>query len=195
MTVSTTLQLRCESSDLWLKAVLDNFDDFLLDHAANEKKAASVALNLAAHYPDKPELVAAAIDLAIEELCHYREVFGLIRERQLTLPADKKDTYVNQLRSAVRNGREDYFLDRLLVAAVVEARGLERFAKIAAALPAGSLQSFYQTIARSEARHAELFLSLAQRYFETERISTRLQTLLDLEAQIVVLLPVRAALH
>ncbi len=195
MPVSTTLQLQCESSELWLQAVLDNFDAFLLDHAANEKKAAGVALNLAAHYPDKPDLVAAAIDLAIEELCHYREVFSLIRERQLTLPRDEKDAYVNQLRSAVRNGREDYFLDRLLVAAVVEARGLERFAKIAAALPEGHLQSFYQTIARSEARHSDLFLSLAQRYFETDRIGSRLTTLLELEAQIVAALPIRAALH
>jgi len=190
-----TLKLKCNSSDVWLKAVLDDFDTFLLDHASNEKKAASVALSLVAHYPDKPDLVAAAIDVSIEELCHYREVFGLIRERNLTLAADRKDVYVNQLRGAFRQGREEYFLDRLLVAAVVEARGLERFARIAEALPQGGLKGFYQSLARSEARHAELFLSLAHRYFAENCVRVRLESLLDLEARILKSLPSRAALH
>ncbi|MGK7872983.1 MAG: tRNA-(ms[2]io[6]A)-hydroxylase [Xenococcaceae cyanobacterium] len=188
-------QLKCESSDMWLDAVLSDFDVFLLDHAANEKKAASVALNLAAHYPDKPDLIAAMIDLAIEELRHYRDVFKLIRERNLTLPADEKDAYANQLRAAVRHGRHDYLLDRLLVAAIIEARGLERFAKIASALPPGNLKNFYQAIYRSEVRHSNLFLSLAKRYCDEERISSRLESLLEEEARIIESLPVRAALH
>ena len=189
------LQLKCESSDMWLNAVLSDFDSFLLDHAANEKKAAGVALNLAAHYPDKSELVTAMIDLAIEELCHYRDVFKLIRERNLTLQADEKDRYVNQLRKAFRNGRVEYFLDRLLIAAIIEARGLERFAKIAKVLTSENLRSFYLTISRSEARHSDLFLSLANRYFEEEKISSRLNSLLSLEANIIESLPVRAVLH
>ncbi len=189
------LQLKLESSDRWLNKVLSDFDTFLLDHAANEKKAAGVALNLAAHYPDKPDLVAAMLDLAIEELCHYREVFKLIRERNLTLPPDQKDAYVNQLRSAIRHGRDQYFLDRLLIAAIVEARGLERFAKIAAALPNGSLKNFYQTIYHSEARHSELFLSLAKQYGEEEGVNSRLECLLNLEADIISSLPIKAALH
>ena len=190
-----TLKLKCDSSDLWLKAVLNDFDTFLLDHASNEKKAASVALSLVAHYPDKPDLVSAAIDISIEELCHYREVFALIRDRNLILAADRKDAYVNQLRAAFRQGREDYFLDRLLVAAIVEARGLERFARIAEALSEEGLKGFYQSLARSEARHSELFLSLAQRYFEADCVQVRLESLLDLEARILESLPPRAALH
>ena len=189
------LQLKSKSSDLWLNAVLSNFDAFLIDHAANEKKAAGVALNLAAHYPDKPDLVAAMIDLAIEELSHYRDVFKLIRERNLILAADEKDPYVNQLRTAVRNGRQDYFLDRLLVAAIIEARGLERFAKIAESLPPGSLKMFYQSIYRSESRHSHLFLSLAEQYYDTDQVNSRLASLLDLEASILSSLTMRAALH
>jgi tRNA 2-(methylsulfanyl)-N6-isopentenyladenosine37 hydroxylase len=60
-----TIQLHCESSDQWLVAAMEQFDRFLLDHAANEKKASSSTLTLAAHYPDKPDLMAAMIDLAI----------------------------------------------------------------------------------------------------------------------------------
>ena len=144
------IPLKSESSPAWVEAVLADFDTFLLDHAANEKKAAGVALNLAAHYPDKPELVAAMIDLAIEELSHYRDVFKVIRQRALALPPDQKDAYVNQLRATIRKGSANYFLDRLLVAAIIEARGLERFTQVAAALSMGGLSSFYQAIARSE---------------------------------------------
>jgi tRNA-(ms[2]io[6]A)-hydroxylase len=202
------IQLSSESSSQWLTTVLENFDDFLLDHGANEKKAAGVALNLAAHYPDKPDLVAAMIDLAIEELSHYREVFKLIRERQLSLVPDQKDAYVNQLRTLVRHGREDYFLDRLLIAGIIETRGLERFGKIATALAPGPLKSFYQSIAHSEARHGELFLGLAYQYCDDRdcedqycedreggTIASRLQILLEQEAEILASLALRPALH
>ena len=42
------------SSDAWLECVLANFDEFLIDHAANERKASTMAMSLVAHYPDKP---------------------------------------------------------------------------------------------------------------------------------------------
>ncbi|NJM95218.1 MAG: tRNA-(ms[2]io[6]A)-hydroxylase [Acaryochloridaceae cyanobacterium CSU_5_19] len=187
--------LKGDSSPDWLQAVMDDFDGFLLDHAANEKKASGVALTLAAHYPDKPDLVAAMIDLAIEELSHYRDVFKLIRARSLTLPPDTKDLYVNQLRALIRRGSEHYFLDRLLVAAVIEARGLERFSLIAGALPLGPLKTFYQNISQSEARHAQLFVSLAEQFYPRERVSWRWDSLVTAEAQILVDLPIRALLH
>ncbi len=188
-------KLKCHSSKAWLDAVLSDFDQFLLDHAANEKKASGMALNLAAHYPDKPDLVTAMIDLALEELSHFRDVFKLVRQRDLNLAADQKDVYVNQLRAAIRRGTQNYFLDRLLVAAIIEARGLERFSLIAEVLPPGDLKSFYQTISHSEARHSSLFLSLAHQYCDRNAIDERLKTLLDHERTILTALPVRAALH
>lgn len=189
------MNLKCDSSETWLKVVLADFDAFLLDHAANEKKASGVALNLAAHYPNKPDLVTAMIDLAIEELSHYRDVFKLIRDRHLTIPPDAKDLYVNQLRGLIRKEPQNYFLDRLLVAAVIEARGLERFTKIAEALPAGSLKSFYYAIAHSEARHTNLFLALAEQYCPVASIQPRLDQLLISETQILTNLPYWAKLH
>lgn len=189
------LELKCSSSQEWVNAVLNDFDGFLLDHAANEKKASGVALNLAAHYPDKPELVSAMIDLAIEELSHYRDVFRHICDRNLTIPPDQKDPYVNQLRALIRKGTEEYFLDRLLVAGIIEARGLERFTRIAEALPAGTLKGFYGAIARSEARHADLFLTFAHKYFAPESVTNRVEALLKQEAGLLVNLPPRAALH
>ena len=189
------IKLLCESSDSWLQAVMDDFDSFLIDHAANEKKASSSAMTLAAHYPDKPDVVAAMIDLAIEELSHYREVFQLMRERNLTVLADQKDAYVRELRTILRPNTEMYFLDRLLVASIIEARGLERFSKIADALPLGALKSFYQSITRSEARHADLFLTFATQYYSAQQVTEWLAELLSKEAYILQSLPIRPALH
>ena len=47
---------------------MTDFDAFLLDHAACERKASAMAMSMVSHYPDKPDLVMAMADLAIEEL-------------------------------------------------------------------------------------------------------------------------------
>lgn len=190
-----TIQLHCESSDQWLAAVMEQFDSFLLDHAANEKKASSSALTLAAHYPDKSDFVAAMIDLAIEELNHYREVFRILCDRNLTPGPDEKDAYVKQFRTILRPDSANYFLDRLLTAGIIEARGFERFSKIAEALLIGPLKSFYQSIARSEARHADLFLDFAVQYSDSQTVNERLTALLPFEAKILQSLPIRPMLH
>ena len=56
------------SSQSWVDCVLDNFDTFLLDHAAAEKKASGMALSMVSHYPDRPQLVLAMAELAVEEM-------------------------------------------------------------------------------------------------------------------------------
>jgi tRNA-(ms[2]io[6]A)-hydroxylase len=172
-----------------------DFDSFLLDHATAEKKASGMAISMLSHYPDRTELVTAMADLAIEELTHYREVLKWIHQRGLTTAADQKDPYVVAFRQSLRQGREVYFLDRLLLASIIEARGAERFALVANALQPGPLKKFYQSIARSEARHYELFLDLAKKYLPDDMIDHRWKELLDIEAKIVVDLPIRAALH
>ena len=102
------------SPNAWLDAVLAAFNEFLIDHAANERKASAMAMSLVAHYPDRQELVTRMIDLALEEMNHFRQVVRLLQERGLVMAADEKDPYVNQLRSHVRKSRDEYFLDRLL---------------------------------------------------------------------------------
>jgi tRNA-(ms[2]io[6]A)-hydroxylase len=179
----------------WTEAVMADFDAFLLDHAAAEKKASGMAISMLSHYPDRVELVAAMAELAVEELTHYREVVKWIHRRGLLTAADRKDHYVLALRNAIRTGSEVYLLDRLLTASIIEARGAERFALVAAALPPGALKKFYLSIARSEERHYELFLNLAGKYLDAQVIAARWDELLDIEAGIVAALPIRAALH
>jgi len=190
--------LRSASAKAWLEAVLADFDHFLLDHAACERKASAMAMHLAAHYRERRALVDAMVDLACEELDHFRQVYRIVRERGLALAPDEKDAYVNAMNGLSRRGTGDsegYFLDRLLLAGIIEARGCERFGAIAEALEEGPLKAFYQGIARSEARHQDLFFGLAREYFSADEVSERQAALLDAEAEIVARLPARAALH
>ncbi|CAA0111246.1 Uncharacterised protein [Halioglobus japonicus] len=187
--------LRYNTPAAWTEAVLADFDSFLLDHATAEKKASGMAVSMLSHYPDRTALVSAMADLAIEELTHYREVLKWIHQRGLVTGPDQKDPYVVAFRKSIRQGREVYLMDRLLTASIIEARGAERFALVAAALEEGPLKKFYQSIARSEERHFELFLDLAKQYLEADAIEQRWDELLDIEAALVGSLPIRAALH
>ncbi len=154
-----------------------------------------MAISMASHYPDKPELVEAMADLAVEEMSHYREVVKLIHSRGGITAADERDPYVNTLRKHLRKGSEAYFLDRLLLGGVIEARGAERFGLIADALDPGKLKTFYQSISRSEERHHSLFTDLAERYFPAASVAERLQDWVALEAEIIAAQAIRPALH
>jgi tRNA-(ms[2]io[6]A)-hydroxylase len=189
------MRLRCATSAGWIRAVIEDFDAFLRDHAACERKASASALAMVSHYPDRPELVDALIGLAREELDHFHQVYRWITRRGLRLAPDTRNPYMGRLAREFREGSEGYFLDRLIAAAIAEARGCERFALVAAALPPGDLAQFYRELARAEVRHQDLYLQLARKYFASGLVDSRLAELLDAEAQIIDELPIRAALY
>jgi tRNA-(ms[2]io[6]A)-hydroxylase len=189
------LRLHIETSAEWTDVVLDDFDSFLVDHAACERKASATALKLVSHYSDRTMLVRELIPFAQEELEHYAQVMSIILDRGLATRPDEKDPYVGALMQLIQRGPEQYFLDRLLTLGVVEARGCERFGLVADALEPGPMKDFYAEITRSEARHHGLFVRLAREYFPAERVQRRLDELLEGEAEIVRELPLRAAVH
>ncbi|MCX2780893.1 tRNA-(ms[2]io[6]A)-hydroxylase [Microbulbifer thermotolerans] len=188
-------QLRFTTPTTWTEPVLADFDRFLQDHAAAEKKASGMAVSMFSHYPDKPLLVESMVNLALEEMNHFRQVVKIMHERGIYQAPDEKDPYINNLRKLIRRGPEHYLLDRLLTGGIIEARGCERFGLVADALPSGQLKTFYRTITESEARHHELFVELALQYFPRSEVDSRLDQLLDAEAEITAALPHRAALH
>lgn len=188
-------QLKAQTQPGWLDAVLSDFDAFLLDHASCEKKASSMAMTFISHYPDRTRLVRSMLDLSIEELNHFKEVVKIILSRGLQLVADQKDLYVAALFKTTRKGSDVYFMDRMILASIIEARGHERFGLIADALETGPLKSFYQAITTSEGRHLDLFINLACHYFPHNDVVARTELLLDIESDILQSLPFRAALH
>jgi len=188
-------ELKYKTPFEWTVAVMADFDTFLQDHAAAEKKASGMAITMLSHYPDRKSLVRAMADLAIEELIHLKQVLKLMQAKDIQLANDVKDSYIKEIRSVFRHGKEVFFLDRLLVAAVIEARGHERFSLVGQALPVGKEKDFYEAIAKSEEKHKNLFVELAYEYFDKVEVDERLEEILIAEASICEKLPFRAALH
>lgn len=187
--------LKFNTPQAWTDAVMADFNSFLQDHAAAEKKASGMAMSLLSHYPDKAKLVRAMTDLAIEELIHFKQVLKLLIARDVTLGNDKKDAYITQIRALFRNGTNLFLMDRLLVAAVIEARGYEKFFLVAHALDDGKDKDLYMAIAKSEEKHKNLFVELAYEYFEKNEVDQRLEEILIAEAEICKGLPIKAVLH
>ena len=188
------MRLLCPTSPQWLEVVLSDFDAFLVDHAACERKASGTAMSFVAHYPDRPRLVEACSELAVEELGHFRQVVAWVLRRGLALQPDGRDGYVRRLTAQFRQGSEPYFLDRLLVASIAEARGCERLGLVASAHPEEPLREFYRGLARAAARHQDLYAALARLSFDGARVEARLAELLAVEAEIVAELPPKPAL-
>lgn len=188
-------ELKYQTPFKWTEAVLADFNTFLQDHAAAEKKASGMAISMLSHYQNRTRLVKEMTDLALEELIHFKQVLKLLTVRGVPLADDKKDTYIKEIRSVFRHGQEEFFMDRLLVAAVIEARGHERFSLVAEALEPGKDKDFYVSIAKSEAKHKNLFVELAYEYFNKKEVDERLEEVLAFEAKVCAKLPFRAALH
>ncbi len=132
-------------------------------------KAASNALSLAARFPEYNNVARELALLAEEELRHFRAVLDELGRRNLTLGKPEIDVYAAELRKLTKVGRygapEDPLVDRLLVAAIIEARSCERFKLITDALRARGqepeLVAFYDDLFASEARHYTTFVDLA----------------------------------
>ena len=190
------LPIQDKSSRAWAKFVAGHFGAFLQDHAACERKAAALAMSFVARYPDRPALVEPMIALAREELEHFHQVFRLMRRRGLSLASgDQKDPYINMILQELRHGRDERLLDRLIMSALVEARGYERFALLADVLDEPELKGFYSRLSESEAGHYRIFVRIAKHYFSESQINEALDRISSIENKAMKQAPLRAALH
>lgn len=189
------LPLEPATSADWVACVLADFDAFLLDHAACERKASAMAMSFIAKYPDHPLMLEPMIAVAREELAHFHEVFKMILKRGIPLRPDEKDPYVKGLQQHVRHSRADHLLDKLMVASVIEARGCERFFVISQHLPTEELRRYYHKLAREEAGHYRVFLKMAKMYYDDAVVDARLKDYIGFEQEVVDTLPIRPAVH
>lgn len=188
-------QLLSETRPEWVAAVLADLDTFLVDHASCERKANALLMSMIAKYPDRTGAIGRLIELAQEELEHFAETYMHMERRGLLLGRDIPDPYVNQLLAAARHGRDERYIDRMLISSVVEKRGAERFRLLAEALADPELAEFYTRLWKSEVKHAQVFILLLQDEYPTAVIEERLHELLEVEAKILEGLELRPALH
>ncbi|MBU8900517.1 tRNA-(ms[2]io[6]A)-hydroxylase [Corallococcus sp. H22C18031201] len=189
--------LHAATDPRWLPLALERFDEVLVDHAHCEKKAAANALSMLQAYPDLPGLPAQMARLAREESAHLARVLDLMAERGLTLTKDAGDPYAQALQKQVRTPGPERRVDRLLVAAIIEARSCERLSLLAEGLTDPALARFYGELAQSEDGHQSLFFRLAVTASAGDEaaVRARMETLLAREAEVVTEVGLRAAIH
>jgi len=192
----------------WAGAALQEPLALLSDHAHCELGAAAAAQSLLARRPAAAGLVERMGALAVEELQHFRRVHRLLRELGGTLAPATRNPYVAGLHAAIAPARgsaagdepgdprvDAGMVDRLLVAALIERRSLERFERLATADAGGALGRLYGELAPSEAGHASLFSELALAFGPEEHVANRLRELAAREGRLVRGLPPGPRIH
>ena len=181
------LGLKLPTDPRWANNAESNLEEILTDHAWCEQKAASNAISLIAYNSEHLELVRDLTAIAIEEMQHFQMVVDIIQKRGYTLGRERKDDYVNQLmKFAKKDGsRNMAFIDRLLFAAMVEARSCERFRVLSQNINDKELAKFYYNLMVSEANHYTTFLNFARQYSVDVDIDKRWKEWLDFEGELI----------
>lgn len=181
------LGLKMATDPRWVNIVEKDIQEILTDHAFCEQKAASTGISLIVSYPDRERIVEAVTPLVAEEWTHFRMVLAKLKERGLKLGERRKDEYVFELNKIVKKGgsSEHQIMERLLIAALVEARSCERFRLLSLHVNDEDLKNFYHELMVSEAGHYRLFLDLASEYNPKEVVKARFEEMLEQEAEIM----------
>lgn len=179
------LHLQSASSQRWLDQVDRHLNDILVDHAHCEQKAASTAMDLMFDYVENEDLCREMTEIVREELDHFHLVTGLLKERGIRFFRLKPGTYGRRLKEHVRRQEPGRAVDRLLIAALIEARSCERFVLLRDHLTDTQLKDFYGSLYESEARHHATYVRLARYFAENEEVDRRLQELAAIEASVI----------
>jgi len=182
--------LQAVTPQAWAVHAARNWQELLRDHANCEKKAASTALALMFAYPDDTALCSAMARLAREELRHFEQVQKLMTRLGVAPQRQGPGRYAGALRARLCTHDPQRKLDLLLCGVLIEARSCERFEVLVPHLSA-PLAEFYADLARSERRHAGLYLKLADKErlrsgIDSEYLHRRLQELSGAEAELIV---------
>jgi len=179
------LSLLSTTPERWLLQVRAGMEELLIDHAHCEKKAAGVALNLLFSYVEHRELCHAMTEIVKEELDHFHLVLDLLSRRGFCFRRISPSRYAEQLHALIRKGEPHRAVDRLLIAALIEARSCVRFGLLRDHLDDPELASFFGSLFESEARHHSTYVRLAKTFAPPEQVHERLHDLAAEEARII----------
>jgi tRNA 2-(methylsulfanyl)-N6-isopentenyladenosine37 hydroxylase len=181
------LGLKLKTDPRWARIAEDNLEEILSDHAWCEQKATTNAISLITLNSEKTDMVDALVEVAFEELTHFKQVREIIKERGLYFGRERKDDYVNQLYKFCQKGgaRDVAMVDRLLFSAMIEARSCERFRVLSENLKDEKLSNFYRELMISEANHYTLFLGFAKKYGGEVDVEKRWNEWLEFEGDLI----------
>jgi len=181
------LGLKLPTDPRWVDLAEMSLEEILTDHAYCEQKAASTVISIIQQYPYRERLVEELAPIVTEEWGHFRMVLKELKKRNLKLGNQRSDEYVAQLVKFQRKGgtKEDQMLEKLLFAALIEARSCERFRLLSENLKDDDLKFFYREFMISEAGHYRLFIELANEYVGAEKVKMRWAEWLQFEADVM----------
>ena len=181
------LRLKLTTDPRWVELVETNLEAVLSDHAWCEKKAASNAIALLTYNADLDDLVDEMTAISIEEMQHFEMVVQIIRKKGLKLIREEKDNYVNELFKFMKKdgSKSQALCERLLFAAMVEARSCERFKTLSENIKDPELAQFYHELMVSEANHYTTFLKFARKYGVDTDVDKRWKEWIEFEDSII----------
>ena len=191
------LGLQFETSTSWAEIAKDNLEQILTDHAFAEQKASANAISIIINYSEETDLVKDMSDIAIEELEHFRMVHQLMIQRGFVLGREQHNDYAKSLQKFFpkTKDRQTALINRLLVAALIEARSCERFKVFSENMQDEELSKFYKDLMVSEANHYTLFLGYARKYMDRKTVDEKWKSLLAFEAEMMKFRGTKATVH
>ncbi len=179
-------KLKLPTDPRWANIAEGNLSEILTDHAWCEQKAATNSITLITLLPEYPEIVTELLKIAQEELDHFNQVHEIIKARGYELGRPRKDDYVNDLAKFIIQGsREDLIIDKMLFAAMIEARSCERFKVLTEIIQDEELKVFYRELMISEAGHYTTFIGFARQLGNEEKVNQRWEQWLEYEAKVI----------
>jgi len=129
------------------------------------------------------ELIDKMVVLIKEELHHFYQVLEIMDEYGIEYRSITPCRYAKGMLRNVKTFEPDAMIDKLIVGAYIEARSCERFAMLAPHVDK-RLGDFYISLLRSEARHYQDYLTLAQEIADFD-ISERVKFFGEIEAELI----------
>lgn len=176
--------LGARTTQAWVDAALADLPMMIQDHANCEKKAAGTAMNLIFRYEFSYDLQRKLAQLIREEMLHYEQVLGIMHERGQAWTYLSAGRYAKGMLKHKRTFEPAAMVDVLIIGAFIEARSCERFAALAAVIKDARLAKYYRYLLKSESRHFEDYLALAQSLSE-EVIDERVAFFKAVESELI----------
>lgn len=176
--------LGARTTQAWVDAALADLPLIIQDHANCEKKAAGTAMNLIFRYEFSYDLQRKLAQLIREEMLHYEQVLGIMNERGQAWKYLSAGRYAKGMLKHKRTYEPAAMVDVLIIGAFIEARSCERFAALAEIINDERLAKYYRYLLKSESRHFEDYLALAQSLAE-DSIDERVAFFKEVEAELI----------
>ncbi len=147
------------------------------------KSNISKAIMAKSDSPYSQDLIDKMVLLIKEELHHFYQVLEIMDSRGIAYEPVQASRYAKGLLASMATHEPQTLIDKLIIGAYIEARSCERFAKLAPHMDE-DIAKFYISLLRSEARHYQDYLSLAEE-IAGEDISHRVAYFGQLEADLI----------